>query len=180
MRAFFALPIPLEIRNRLWRDLEPLRRAGLGVAWVGAEQLHITLVFLGELDEAGVRSARSILGDPALRRASFTVGLHGLGRFPPRGSPRVIFAELSEGADDCRDFHRRLVPLAEGIAPRESRPYTPHVTLGRVKRAGDCLDLDPYKGMEARFEVERCVLYESILRREGALYREVGAIDFIR
>jgi len=180
MRAFFAFPIPEEIRSRLWRELEPLRRAGPGVAWVASEQLHITLIFLGELDAARARRAQSLLSDPALSYSPFFVELHGLGGFPARGSPRVIFAELTEGVEECRAFHRKLAPLAEDIAPVERRPYIPHVTLGRVKRLGDRLDLASHDGTQARFAIERCVLFESILRRQGALYREVGAIDFVR
>ncbi len=179
MRAFLAFPIPEEVRSRLWQDLEPLRRAGRGVTWVGREQLHITLLFLGELDEAGVRRAKSLLADPALSSAPFAVALGGLGTFPARGSPRVIITEVAEGTEECRAFHGKLAPLAASIAPVERRPYTPHVTVGRVRHPGDRLDLDSYAGPRARFAVERCVLFESILRREGALYREVGAIDFV-
>ncbi len=180
MRAFFAFPIPEEIRERLWQALEPLRRSGRGVSWVGAGQLHVTLVFLGELDESGVSRALELIHHPTLSGVPFSVELGGLGRFPERGSPRVIFARLAQGAEECRAFHRRLAPLTEGLVAPERRPYTPHVTLGRVKSPGELPDLESYDGAGARFAVERCVLFESILRREGAVYREVGAIDFIR
>jgi 2'-5' RNA ligase len=132
VRTFVAVLLPDELRSRLALEIDGLRRHASGVSWVAAENLHITLKFLGSVDESRLAE----IGDALRRVASvpaFDVAVGGLGAFPTLARPRVIwagtaaapaFAQLAEGID------RALVAVG---FPAEARSFTPHVTLGRVR-----------------------------------------------
>jgi RNA 2',3'-cyclic 3'-phosphodiesterase len=100
--------------------------------WVRGEGLHLTLHFFGELDEGRVGEVLASVSPAAAAAVPFHVALGGLGSFPPRGEPRVLWIGVQDGTDplgalarDCR--HR----LSEAGFPVEDRPYRPHCTLGR-------------------------------------------------
>ena len=110
----------------------------------------------------------------------FTVAVGGVGVFPGRGDPRVLWVgiggDLPEAARLQQSIERQLLPL--GFAP-ENRPFTPHLTLGRVKGkrgAGWRVDLERHEGEGSlgSFEVEECALVESRLDGSGATYSTLG------
>lgn len=133
MRLFIALNLTAELRARIAADvLTPLRAQLPDVRWVREETLHITLAFLGELGEAEVREAHTVVYEIAATQAPFRVSLTGLGVFLTPARPRVIWLGLSEPTpvhELYRVFERKRSRL--GI-PAEGRAYHPHVTLGRV------------------------------------------------
>jgi RNA 2',3'-cyclic 3'-phosphodiesterase len=103
------------------------------VAWVPPERMHITVRFIGDVSEDQLVALRAAL-EPPLRLAPFDMAVGGLGAFPARGRPRVIWAGVTSGLAALRAVERlvaaRLDPV---IGPGEDREYTPHLTLGRVK-----------------------------------------------
>jgi 2'-5' RNA ligase len=116
----------------LAQEIDALRPHAGAIAWVAPDNLHITLKFLGSLDEARladvVATIASVVTTPA-----FDVLLRGLGAFPAPARPRVIWA----GAADAPAFTDLATALEGGFAglgfPPEERGFTPHVTLGRVR-----------------------------------------------
>ena len=101
--------------------------------WVPPENLHLTVWFLGEVTDersAGVINALA----PALGEKPFSIHLSGLGTFPPSGSPRVIWMGVVEGLDALSRVHDEVaIRLAPWGFQKESRPYSAHLTLARVK-----------------------------------------------
>jgi len=135
VRTFVAVLLPTELRNRLAVEIDGLRDHAAGVAWVAAENLHVTVKFLGGVDESRLAEIGAALGR-AVRVPAFEVGVRGLGAFPSATRARVLwagapgsppFTALAEEVD------RALVAM--GFAP-EGRGFTPHVTLGRVRETG--------------------------------------------
>ncbi len=110
-------------------------RAPLHARWVPAENLHITLWFIGEVPDPRAAEITSALS-PQFPHPPFDADIGGLGAFPPRGAPRVIWLGIRAGQQDLQALHglvrARLQPL--GIEP-ERRPYSAHLTLARVKDA---------------------------------------------
>lgn len=135
IRAFVAVPVEdAVVRRRLAgaRSLVPELR---GVRWVAEGHLHFTLRFLGDLDDERVDAAKAATSSAARGGTGpFRLDLEGLGSFPPRGPVRVLWAGCGPGAD-------ALAALAEAVAarfsaagfPPEERPFSPHLTLARVK-----------------------------------------------
>lgn len=109
-----------------------MRPQATGVAWVGADNLHITLKFLGGVEDTRLPDVADAVGAAVDVRA-FDVEVRGLGAFPTPIRPRVIWAGAADGpgfAELAADVDRALVVLG---FPPEERGFTPHVTLGRVR-----------------------------------------------
>jgi len=131
IRTFLAIKIP---------SLDPLRRvlkelAGMGRALkiVDADNLHVTLKFLGQTDIKLVPEVRALMERAAQVRASCELSIAGLGVFPHAQRPNVVWAGL-EGADTLASLTADLEAGLEPHGyPRESRPFLPHLTLARVK-----------------------------------------------
>jgi 2'-5' RNA ligase len=170
--------------TRLRDDAERERQDSTrGVAWVEARNLHLTLHFLGEIDEARVPSLRSALA-PGLELAPPRIGLGGWGVFPPRGPARVVWLGVHAGASALASAHaelgRRL--RAAGIAT-ESRPFSPHLTVGRVKLPAGLhwnrLTAARPHGPVAAWVLAACTLFQSHLSPAGPTYRALLSIPFV-
>ncbi|MGC6488710.1 MAG: RNA 2',3'-cyclic phosphodiesterase [Planctomycetota bacterium] len=177
MRCFVAFDLPRPVCNHLAKVTAPLRDR-FDVRWVPPEQMHVTMLFAGDVD-AGVVDA---LAD-AVERAdapAVTLQLQPLGVFPPRGVPRVVWAGLDGDVDALRrtrdTFEEAAAPLG---VPRDKRAFTPHVTLGRVKSPFGALALIDQlaeRSEELRpkpFELPSLTLYESQLTPRGPRYEVV-------
>ncbi len=148
--------------------------------WTKPEQMHLTLAFIGEVDE--MASAKLIV---ALQRRAeqpaFDVEFAGLGMFPPRGAPNVLWLGVAEGADALAVLHHdvaRRVTQA-GIA-LERRPFHPHLTLARWRdsRPSDRAAVDDLAdtGSVARARVDHATLYRSQLSSAGSVYTPVARV----
>ena len=184
MRAFIAFPIPKEVSDGVWVSCRSLRRPDLKVKWVEPQNMHITLLFLGNIDEEHAAKAAQVLKRPSLRRLPFKIAFSGIGQFPPKGAARVVVSRLTEGAEECAAYFEQLKSeLAEILVPADKRGFQPHLTLGRVrgKDPSSRLEVQQNMGIElsGSFRVTRCVLFESILNPEGPTYEEISGIDFI-
>jgi 2'-5' RNA ligase len=160
---------------------EALKRSR-GVAWVASDNFHLTMKFLGGVEESRLAEVRGALAGVAAGTAPFDVRLCGLGAFPTPGRPRVIWAGCSAG-------EAPLVALAEAVDrslgalgfPREDRPFSAHVTIGRVRepRRDPALAEAIGRGASLAFgdvHVARLSLMRSDLSPRGARYTELAAL----
>jgi 2'-5' RNA ligase len=133
MRLFVALDLPSEVRQRIADEVvEPLRGTLRGVRWVQTDVLHVTLAFLGERSAREAEEARVAVRALAEGRSAARITLQGLGVFPERERPRVIWLGVRDPAP-VRDLHRAFERSRARLGvPAEGRAYHPHVTLGRV------------------------------------------------
>jgi len=179
VRLFLAVFPPPAAREAAHAAGQALRRAGqaaASVSWVKAENLHYTLRFLGEVGEDGARRAAEAATAAAAAVPAFDARLGGLGAFPNPPRARVLWIGLSEGAEAltalAQALDRALKPRGFG-AP--DHPFSPHLTLGRVRDAGgnwsEALGLTPApEGTHARFAVDRLCVVESTLSPRGSIY----------
>jgi len=181
MRLFLAVFPPAEVQRAAFGVIEALRRPGDGVSWVKPENLHYTLRFLGELGEDGARRAAESATEAAAKSREFAAALGGLGAFPNPRRARVIWIGMSEGGEAlvalAHALDRALVKRGFG-AP--DKPFSAHLTLGRVREPGrdwtetlaEPVPADP----PARFTVDRICVVESQLSPRGSIYTvRVGA-----
>lgn len=133
LRTFIALDLGKPIRERLVALQNDLAKAVAGVKWVESENLHVTLLFLGEVDERDLPALCNAVADVTQSLPAFSITVGGAGCFPNPRRPHVFWAGILEGADDVAALHDALEPplLELGCYRREDRKYTPHVTLGR-------------------------------------------------
>lgn len=137
MRLFLALEPPPALRPALARALEQVRRhagaAEPAIRWTAAENLHLTLYFIGEVANERVPGLTDALG-PDLEVAPFTLALGHAGTFASRGAVRAVWLGVDEGRAEAVRVHELLAPRLRGAGMSiETRPFAPHLTLGRAR-----------------------------------------------
>jgi 2'-5' RNA ligase len=135
LRTFLAVDLGKSIRDRCVALQDSLARGGADVKWVEPKNLHVTLLFLGEVDDREVPALCKAVASICVSHESFPVSVQGLGCFPNPRRPRVIWVGVGEGGPELVALHDDLEgPLLDlGCYRREERQYTPHITLGRVR-----------------------------------------------
>ena len=138
LRTFIAVDLSKPLRDRLVSLQESLARTGAAVKWVEVENLHVTLLFLGEVDERELPPLCRAVSVTCGRHERFPLSVETVGCFPNPRRPRVVWAGVGEGGPELVALHDALEPplMELGCYRREERSYTPHVTLGRVKSDG--------------------------------------------
>ncbi len=148
---------------------------------VRPEGLHLTLVFLGERDEAEAGAIGALLEAPELSVPRIPASLGGYGQFPPRGAPRVILTPPFGRARGDHALQQALVGVLRRGRVRleeEARDFTPHLTLARRgARPPDLRGVQELLAFEERFAADRLVLYQSLLKPAGAEYRALQQRD---
>ena len=154
--------------------MEGLRGGLPGARWQSAEQMHLTLRFIGEVDGAAFREIGDALGD--IEAETFSLTLDGVGHFPPRGRARIVWAGVvpNPGAHALARAHRGPPITSLGFEP-EGRNFAPHVTLARLTArvpAHRMQDFVSYHGMfnSGPFPVRSFELFSSHLGAGGAHY----------
>jgi 2'-5' RNA ligase len=135
LRTFIAVPLNRAVRDRLVSLQERLAGKGADVKWVEPENLHVTLLFLGEVGERDVMPVCRAVADVCRLHTPFSFGVESVGCFPNIQRPRILWVGVIDGSAEICALHDALEPplLALGCYRREERHFTPHITLGRVK-----------------------------------------------
>lgn len=175
IRVFLALPLPDDLKDRIAACLDKLRIHDTSIRWLRPEQMHVTLRFLGAVTAEQLEEIFSALSAMASTITPFSLGVSGLGQFPPRGVGRVLWAGLTDNLDALG----RLVLATEDVCertgfPRDARPFRPHVTLARAN-ARPCPAL--VRALQASattsfgdFTANRISVYKSETRSTGPHY----------
>lgn len=177
IRTFIAVEVGAEIVRQATALQTRLARSDAAVKWVSPHQLHITLLFLGDVEERHLISLCRVVEEQAAAVPEFTLEIQGLGAFPSLRRPKVLWVGVRQGADQLRELHQRIEePLTEsGLYRPEDREYTPHLTLGRLRQEPHgrffaseiAREIDVHLG---RVSVTDVVVMSSELRREGPEY----------
>lgn len=179
MRLFTAIELGDEVRDRAGSLVDELRRRTGSMAprarltWVAPERMHLTLRFIGEVDDARAERVLRALRPP-IGAAPFVVRWGSPGAFPGRGAPRVLWIGVQSGVEGLETLETEVSRRLDTVGlPRDERPYRPHLTLARVRepaglRAAALFDrLTPQMG-ETR--VGAITLFESRLSPKGPTY----------
>jgi 2'-5' RNA ligase len=183
MRLFVAFDLPSAVRNALSTLIQRLKPECRAARWVRPESLHVTLKFLGETDPQKLPEIRAALA-PIQFAQPVAMDFRVLGFFPNEFEPRVLWCGVQAGANLTE-----LAAAVEGaLEPlgftRETRAYSPHLTLARLEpgdalenlvRAADALkSYDFGAARESEFD-----LFESVLKPSGAQYSKLAAFRFV-
>lgn len=178
MRCFVAIELPEAVRTGL---MDFVRRAGAprdGLRWCVANQLHVTLRFLGELSPAAVERAAVIVREVSAACRPFEIEVRGLGCFPPHGPPRVLWCGVDDRGEGCAGWVRSAEPRWREVGVPEEKRFSAHVTLARVRAppgSDRALEIVRAAGppAPAQVRVASVTLFESRLERTGAVYRPI-------
>jgi len=187
IRAFIAIELPEEVKAWLSSVQSKLRpEQHPYVKWVSADGIHLTLKFLGNIDREKVSPIAEAMAEAAQGVSPFRLEVSGLGAFPSRGRPQVIWVavggEVEKLASLQRGIDHSLVALGFSA---ETRPFTPHLTLGRLRERASAEErrrmgeaLLAAKGEEGvPFHVAELSLIRSTLTPKGAIYNRIFSIS---
>jgi len=183
MRLFVAIDLPYEVRRNLELLLQMLRPKA-DLQWSPPSNLHITTKFIGEWPEEDLDILKEALaGIPV--PGEFRVDIQGLGWFPDDRNPRVFWAGI-RGGESLPQLARSAEDACASLGiPRENRPYSPHLTLARIRRPADLAPLR--RTLESlpsdhfgRFTASHFHLYESKLRPGGSIYTKIASFPLAK
>ncbi|OGO73011.1 MAG: 2'-5' RNA ligase [Chloroflexi bacterium RBG_19FT_COMBO_56_12] len=186
IRAFIGVDLSPEIQHCLEQVSTQLkeRLEGDPVRWIPAENIHLTLKFLGDVSQANLEMLKKILRAVVPSHPSFEISVGGLGAYPKVHHPRVIWIGLEVPSDLVAIQHSIETETARLGYAREERPFSPHLTLGRVSRNASPAEihqlgevLDTFKvGFLGAARVRAIHLYRSDLKPGGAVYTRLFSV----
>jgi len=178
-RLFIAVDIDEPTRAQVERISTGVRAAvdqHAKASWVRADRMHLTLHFLGHVDDEMEGRVRDVLAHP-LRDGAFAITFDRLGFFPERGSPRVLWLGIRDGLEPLRRIQKALGDRLD-IKPDREGPYAPHLTLARfrdrVSRARFA-GIGHIQASAGPSTIDRVTLYESRLSPAGPTYVPLAA-----
>jgi 2'-5' RNA ligase len=179
IRSFIAIDFPDETRKALGDIQKKLKQCGAGVRWVKPSSIHLTLKFLGNIHPAQVEDIARAVAQEIRDQPPITLRPAGLGAFPSRRKPRVIWLGMEGEVQRLNGIQARVENALEPLGfVREKRGFRPHLTIGRVKDrrrlqslvdAMATLDMEPFNS----FDADEIILYKSDLRPTGAIYTKL-------
>jgi 2'-5' RNA ligase len=180
IRSFLAFELPKGIKSRVVRMSEDLRRSAMNVRWINTDNIHLTMVFLGNIQEQDIPAIHLAVEKVCIRYAPFHVALTGLGAFPNAGRPRVVWLGLRGDTEKMSYFKKALQKHLRPFGVKEEkRAFRPHLTLGRFKSPGHVdsqLDnfINAYKDLSSpTCTLTDLVLFRSDLNPGGAIYTKL-------
>ena len=177
MRLFIAIELPGDVKKTLAR----LRADIPGARWVPVEQLHLTLSFLGEVDNATTKLLVDKLAQ--IKASEFNIRFAEAGCFPNQRQPRVLWVGLKP-----EPLLNNLASMVRNVAlscniPQEERPFSPHITLARIRQQVKqpiTAFFDLYQKQELpSIPVREFILFQSQLTPQGALHTPLKSFFFV-
>lgn len=180
LRAFIAVEIPSEIHQAIKKETASLQRAipASLVRWVPTSNMHLTLKFLGDISPANLDLLTNMLGVEASQHPIFEIQFGGLGVFPNPKRPRVVWIGIQAPGELDALQHGIEAAAAKLGYPAEARPFSPHLTIGRVKQNISSTDIQKIRialegtkvGSLGSAQVTAVHLFKSDLKPTGAVY----------
>ncbi len=179
MRVFVAVELPEDVREAVHRGTVRLRQANRDVRWVPAGNMHLTLKFLGDIDDRRLALVKTAVASVSADQLPFDLSLGEVGAFPTLRRPRVVWIAIRGATDALAALAQRLDGLLQEVGfPGESRPYRAHLTLGRPRRPGPLNDASSVSVPDRTFSVDHAVIMESRLSPQGAQYEALEVFPF--
>ncbi len=183
IRLFIAIEINEEIRKKLAEFQNALKKSDADVGWVAPENLHITLKFIGNIDEGQVGAIVTIIKETVSHVKPFDLDYMGVGVFPTEKNPRIVFADIVDTAGVLANLHEKLDNrlMALGVE-HEDRKFVAHLTLGRIRSRRNVMKLIEklltFRNVHfGSTHVTQVVLMKSDLSPDGPTYMQLHGVD---
>lgn len=183
MRVFIAIEITKEIQETLSKLQAELKTAPAGVKWINPKNIHLTLKFLGEVEEHKIPKIMQSLKKVSSNFKPFAIELSAIGGFPTLQSPRIIWVGIEKGKEELKVLAGAIEDALIRLEfPKEARSLSAHLTIGRVKYIKDKKAFSQ-KICLTRFsplpqEVKSIILFKSTLTPKGPIYEKLSEESF--
>jgi len=182
MRLFIAVELTDEVIKNMVEMINELKETGAAVKWVEASNLHVTMKFLGWVEDRKIDNVIELASKAAAGTGGFKIKLEGTGTFPPGKSPRVLWVGITEGGDKLGKI---AVSLEENLSRAgyrsEEREFSSHVTIGRIKNNEG---VDKLKEKIGRYKdtgfgeawIDSIAIMKSTLTPRGPVYEKIKEV----
>jgi len=176
MRCFIAVSLPDNIHQELSQIQSQLKEIGADVKWVEPGNIHLTLKFLGEVEQTKIKIISQQLTELIGKFSAFEIVLGKLGAFPTLLNPRVIWIGISKNEDKINNIQKEVEEILQPLGfEKEARSFHSHLTLGRVRSKKN---IQKFTGKLESFplpqfkpvKIDKIILFQSILKPGGAEY----------
>ncbi len=177
MRTFLAADIDNKVNEKIKDFMDRCRLMDRSVKWGKADISHVTIYFFGEVEEKNIKVLEGTVSEALKQIVPFEASAARISAFPSMKGPRVFWIGIENRTHELEKIYESIKTDLPGKKIKvniESKDYTPHLTIGRVK--GRC-DPETIRRMSAcsetefgSFVIDKIILYQSILRKEGPMY----------
>jgi 2'-5' RNA ligase len=183
LRAFIAIELPKQLQDALEKQTTRLRQS-LGddlVRWIPTQNMHLTLKFLGNIAASHVEFLKQLVTQTADSHSQFDLQISGIGSFPNSKRARILWAGIYAPAE-LPSLQKNLEAGTTRLGyEKEERPFSPHLTLGRVRQNIDQTGLQKIRtildtiqlGNIGSARVDSIHLYKSELQTSGSVYTKL-------
>lgn len=183
-RSFIAIDPSPEVAEQLLRAIDRMRQGSGGIRWMRDDQLHLTLRFLGSVDEEILEQISSRLEPLARKFSPLPLHVRGIGFFPSPDRPRIVWVGINGAIETLVRLYEGVELAVQGLTPvsKQDRAFRPHITIGRVhephKRYGMSRILTIGEVVDfGEFIADQLILYKSDLTPRGARYTKLGTFQ---
>lgn len=183
VRSFIAIELTKEFKDKLSKIQDELRKSNADVKWVEPENIHLTLRFLGNVEEKKLEDIKRILERVSEKHPRFSMELSGTGCFPKMSLPRVIWIGIEKGKEELSKIFLELEDELENIGfKREKRGFSAHITIGRVRTPLNRIRLvEEIKKTSSlpklNSPVNKITLFKSTLTPKGPIYEILHEVN---
>ena len=178
MRLFVAVDIENDVRDRIY-ELSKALSSIKGIKAVERENLHITLNFLGEVDN--VKAERVKMQLEKVEATQFKAHFYNIGFFPPKGKIRVIWVGVDEGKEELTDLALKVENSLKKLGFKKDKDFVAHATVARVKKPVDrdklIQVLESFENDFGWMDVDKFKLKQSILTPKGPIYKDIQVFN---
>ena len=183
MRTFIAIELPEAIKTEIEKVQQKLKDSGANASWTRSEGIHLTLKFLGEVEESRAAGIIEALQGACRGTGPIQLAIMGAGAFPNLKSPRVLWLGVQGDIERLATLQAAVENVMEQQGfEREVRKFSPHLTLARIKfpkpRDNWAAVIEGIRNIDlGGLTAGHLSLMKSELRRDGAVYTEIGRMD---
>lgn len=182
IRAFIACDIPEYLLETVSQVQDRLRKSAADVSWTKISGIHITLIFLGEIEEKLLDDLELVIIESSKGQPPFDICIKRGGAFPSLRNPRVLWLGVEDETKGLSSLQHNMEDGLKALGlEAEEREFTPHITLGRVRgsKGRERLSAAFSELRDAEigsFTIDRVILYKSELKPAGAVYTKLKEV----
>ncbi|MFH1868524.1 MAG: RNA 2',3'-cyclic phosphodiesterase [Candidatus Omnitrophota bacterium] len=177
MRTFIAIALTEEAHEELSSLQDSLRKSGADIKWVKPDHIHLTLKFLGEIDEEQAAEIKASIDETVKNQKPFDIHLAKIGAFPRIAFPKIVWVGIDEGSQGCMALAKSVEEAMQRLGfEKEKRPFSPHLTLGRVRslknnsQLTSAVEKEKDFSSQTKVSINKITLFQSTLTPKGPIY----------
>lgn len=181
IRTFIAVEVPAVLQQKAAGVVRTLSSGGAPMKWVEPQNIHVTVKFLGDVEDAEIYRVCRAAAEAVADLPAFQVCCRGVGAFPSSQRPRTVWLGIDDPAGSFQELYERLERAMSGLGyPREARRFQPHLTIGRLRHGQRQVgDLPARLAQQAerelgQIDVDEVIVFASELTPDGPVYTVLG------